>query len=134
MEPREFRVTFYYGHAEPGTAVDKPVVSFLSQLRETQPVLEKLVVAGLNKIRSAAYHREPLTKLVDSASDIYELRVGNRDIARVFFFFHARQEIVVTNGYVKKAQKSDREQIDRAIRCKRDWEQRFPLGNDPRRR
>jgi Phage derived protein Gp49-like (DUF891) len=36
--------------------------------------------------------------------DIFELRIGDKNIARVFFFFQQGQEIIMTNGYVKKQQ------------------------------
>ena len=55
-----------------------------------------------------------------------ELRVGRANIARVFFFFRPNREIVVTNGYVKKAQKLDPEEIVRAERYKAYWERRYP--------
>jgi hypothetical protein len=54
---------------------------------------------------------------------ILELRVGNRDIARVFFF-QPGQQIICTNGYVKKSQKLDPRELARARRYKADWEQK----------
>jgi hypothetical protein len=51
---------------------------------------------------------------------------GRTDIARVFFFFRPNQEIVCTNGYVKKTQKLDPSELAKAERYKADWEQRHP--------
>jgi len=41
--------------------------------------------------------------------------VGKTNIARVFFF-QPGQEIIVTNGYVKKRQKLDQDELQRAQR------------------
>jgi hypothetical protein len=116
----EFRVTFYRTEQ-----ADAPLVGFLEHLRQTQPSLHRLVTAGLTKLRQSDYHGPPLTKQVDEELGILELRVGRTDIARVFFFFQPGREIVCTNGYVKKAQKVDVNELDRARRYKADWERRY---------
>jgi phage-related protein len=120
----EFRVTFY--RAANG---ETPLVTFLDDLRRRQPTLHRLVAAGLIKLRTSDYHGPPLTARVD-ARGIFELRVGSTDIARVFYFFRPGQEIVCTNGYVKKAQKLDTDELDRAKRYKTDWETRHHGSTD----
>jgi len=52
--------------------------------------------------------------------------VGHANIARAFFFFQRGQAIIVTNGYVKKRQKVDPAELQKARDYKRDWEARFP--------
>ncbi|HEY7035208.1 MAG TPA: type II toxin-antitoxin system RelE/ParE family toxin [Thermomicrobiales bacterium] len=106
----EFRIAFY--RAANGEA---PIVTFLDDLRRRQPALHRLVIAGLGELRSSDYHGPPLTTRID-ASGIFELRAGSTDAARVFFFFQPAQEIVCTNGYVKKTQKLDTGELDRARR------------------
>jgi hypothetical protein len=54
------------------------------------------------------------------------LRVGRTDIARVFFFSRPGQEIVCTSSYVKKRQRLDRVEVERALRYQADWEARNP--------
>lgn len=98
---------------------------FLDELRARQPVLHQLVVAGLGKLARSELHGLPLTRPVAGEHNLYELRVGKTNIARVFFFYGQKQEIVVTHGYVKKQQKLDRSQVDRARICKHEWEERF---------
>ena len=56
--------------------------------------------------------------------DIFELRIGDKNIAHVFFFFRQGQEIIMTNGYVKKQQKVDTGELERARTYKKDWEER----------
>ena len=113
-----YRVTFY------STADgEQPVVDFLEDLRTTQPILHKLVVAGIAKLEESQRHGPPLTALVDSNARIYELRVGRANIARVFIFLHG-EELILTNGYVKQRQQLDRRELNRARRYKQDWESR----------
>jgi hypothetical protein len=57
---------------------------------------------------------------------LFELRVGGANIARVFFFFRPGQEITCTNGYVKKSQRLDPQEVARAARYRIDWEARHP--------
>jgi phage-related protein len=101
-----------------------PVQELLAELRRKQPVLHNLGNAGLQKLRNRQNHRRPLTTKVDSGNDIWELRVGHRDILRIFYFHAPNNRLVLTNGYVKKSQKLDQNQLDTAIRRKREWEER----------
>ena len=115
----QFSVRFYYG-------VDgyKPVITFLEDLRQQDRIFHKLVVAGIKKLELSERHGPPLTELVDKKYAIFELRIGDKNIARIFFFFRQGQEIILTNGYVKKQQKVDIGELERARRYKRDWEER----------
>lgn len=117
----QFTIRFYSDHAD-----QKPVATFLSDLRKKDLVLHKLVVAGIKKLEQSERHGPPLTEMVDKADDIFELRVGSANIARCFFFFRKGREIIVTNGYVKKQQKADTNELQKAREYKRDWEVRFP--------
>ena len=40
------------------------------------------------------------------------------------FFFRQGREIIITNGYVKKQQKVDTRELERARMYKKDWEER----------
>ena len=117
----EYRVTFY--RTEEG---EKPVAEFVESLKGKNDALHKLVTAGIRKLKNRDNHGPPLTAPVHGSPSIMELRVGRTDIARVFFFFRPNREIVCTNGYVKKAQKLDPDEVARAERSKADWERRFP--------
>lgn len=103
---------------------NKPVLSFLEGLRKLDPTLHKLLVAGIKKLETSERHGPPLTRLVDQQDDIFELRIDDKNIARVFFFFRQGREIILTNGYVKKRQKVDTGELARARTYKHDWEQR----------
>lgn len=57
--------------------------------------------------------REPYSKFISDA--IFELRIkqGN-DIARVVYFFFAQNKAVLTNGFIKKTQKTPKNVIETA--------------------
>ncbi len=116
----QFSVIFYTD-----SAGAKPLVGFLEEIRARQPVLHRQIVQAIKRIESSDVHGPPLTELIDPTHDIYELRVGRTDIARVFFFFQPGRWMVLTNGYVKKAQKLDPRELERARRYKADWESRW---------
>jgi len=123
----QFRVTFYRREqTDSSHAGDVPILTFLSELRRTQPTLEKLLIAGFRKLSQSDLHGFPLTRPIQGEDNLYELRVGGSNIARAFFFFQPDREIVVTNGYVKKQDNADRAEVRRAIQYKRDWEERYP--------
>lgn len=67
----EYRITFY--ETERGT---RPVAEWLEVLRATDPVIEKLVVSGLEKLRNSERHGPPLTEAIDNSPGMFELRVG----------------------------------------------------------
>jgi len=64
--------------------------------------------------------REPYSKKLDEG--IYELRTKQgSDISRVFYFFMIGQKIVFTNGYIKKRQKVDKNQIELAKKYRKEY-------------
>lgn len=61
--------------------------------------------------------------------DIRELRVGFASSQyRAFYFFMAGAHIVITHGILKNMDKVPPGEIERAIRYKRDWEERLKRG------
>lgn len=53
---------------------------------------------------------------------IYELRaVFGSNITRLLYFFADNRRAIVTNGFVKKTQRTPRSEIDRAKRLREDW-------------
>lgn len=67
--------------------------------------------------------REPLVKPVEDG--IFELRTqSGNNIARVFYFFFFGRKIILTNGFIKKTQKTPRKYIEIALAYKADYVQR----------
>ena len=67
--------------------------------------------------------REPYSK--NLSDGIFELRarVGS-DITRVLYFFYVGKHIILTNGFVKKTQKTPQEEIAKAKKYRDDYIQR----------
>jgi HTH-type transcriptional regulator/antitoxin HipB len=72
----QFSVRFYYD-----ADGNRPIISFLEDLRKQDSILHKLVVAGIKKLEMSERHGPPLTELVDQKHDIFELRIGDKNIA-----------------------------------------------------
>ena len=67
--------------------------------------------------------REPYSKFLKDG--IFELRTQQgSDIARVLYFFVVGRKVILTNGFIKKTQKTPDEQIELAKKCKADYESR----------
>jgi hypothetical protein len=58
----QFIVRFYFFADE---SAERPIVTFLEELRKDAPILHKLLVAGLKKLESRDRHGPPLTEVVD---------------------------------------------------------------------
>lgn len=64
--------------------------------------------------------REPFSKHIEDG--IFEIRnkVGN-DITRIFYFFVIGQKIILTNGFIKKTQKTSKAEIALAKKYRNDY-------------
>lgn len=64
--------------------------------------------------------REPFSKHIEDG--IFEIRnkVGN-DINRIFYFFVIGQKIILTNGFIKKTQKTPKAEIALAKKYRNDY-------------
>lgn len=64
--------------------------------------------------------REPFSKHIEDG--IFEIRnkVGN-DITRIFYFFVIGQKIILTNGFIKKTQKTPKAEIALAKKYRNDY-------------
>jgi len=55
-------------------------------------------------------------------TDLYEIRVSfGNNIFRIFCFFDKDRLVIVFNGFQKKTQKTPRNEIDRAVRLKKEY-------------
>jgi len=67
--------------------------------------------------------REPYSKHIKNG--VFELRVKfSNDIARIFYFFFVGEKIILTNGFIKKTQKTPTGEIEKALKYKKDYERR----------
>ncbi len=65
-------------------------------------------------------------RLVDKHEKLYEFKPKHD---RFFSFFHEGKKIIITHAYHKKTQKVDGQELARAIKYKRDYEQRVKEGS-----
>ena len=67
--------------------------------------------------------REPFTKSLNDG--IFELRaISGSNITRSLLFFYINKKIIITNGFVKKSQKTPRNEIELAKKYKKDYFER----------
>jgi phage-related protein len=54
---------------------------------------------------------------------LYEIRIqlGN-DIFRIFCFFDSGKLIIIANGFQKKTQKTPKQEIEKALKIKQEYE------------
>ncbi len=67
--------------------------------------------------------REPYSKALGDG--IFEVRARQgSDISRILYFFVVGQKIILTNGFVKKTQKTPTHEIERAKRYREEYRMR----------
>ncbi len=109
----KFEVNFY--KQENG---DCPVKQFLDSLDNKMKAkilkMIKLLQQNGNELR------EPYSKFLGDG--IFELRVKQAtDITRILYFFVIGNKIILTNGFVKKTQKTPQSEIDLAKKYRDDF-------------
>ena len=113
----KFIVEFYETENE-----NIPVEEFLKML----DVKMRAKLLGIIKILQEKGNRlrEPYSKHLDDG--IFELRgkVGS-DISRVLYFFYYNKKIILTNGFIKKTQKTPKTEIDKAKKYRSDYLERI---------
>lgn len=113
-------------------------VEYYKKENGTIPVLEYLL--SLNpKMRAKAFSeiellekhginlKEPYAKPIkgEKYKDIFELRIKfSSDISRIFYFTFKHNTFVLLHGFTKKADKTPKAELDRAVKYKNDYERR----------
>ena len=96
----EFEIEFFKD--EKGNS---PVEQFLLGLVTTNKELFNKASKGINKLRNRTYHKEPLSKHIESG--LWELRIkSGNDILRIFYTFEKGQVIIMLHVFIKKRQKT----------------------------
>ncbi len=91
------------------------------------PLKAQIKLAALVKLiaEEGKIYDEGKYRIVDRQEKIYEFK----PLAYRFFnFFHEGGKIIITNGYMKKSQKLDRDELKKAIRIKNDYIDRVRRG------
>ena len=107
------------------------IVEFFEKSDGTYPAEEFILSQDL-KMKSRLYRtlavletdgnniREPYSKFLGDG--IYEVRVqqGN-NIARVLYFFVVNRKIILTNGFIKKSQKTPKSEINKSKKFRSEY-------------
>lgn len=101
---------------------ERPVEDFLNSLdikmRSKLLMVLKVLQEKGNQLR------EPYSKHLEDG--IFEVRgkIGS-DISRVLYFFYHGGKIILTNGFIKKTQKTPRSEITKAKEYRADYLERY---------
>jgi len=99
---------------------EKPVRNFLDSLDES---MRTKAVASLTILEEYGNTLQPYSKPIGKG--LFELRIKfASDITRIFYFFYVGDKIILTNGFVKKTQKTPPNEIARALKYKAEYEGR----------
>ncbi len=102
-----------------------PVLDYLLSLEA------KLRAKAFSEIELLEKHgfglKEPYVKALhgEKYKGLYELRVKfASDISRIFYFAYNGETFVLLHGFTKKSEKTPQNELDRALRYKKDYERR----------
>lgn len=113
---KKFKVEFY--QKENG---EQPVKDFLLSLDIKMRAKMSDMICILQE--NGNMLREPYSKHISDG--IFELRaISGSDITRVMYFFYVDQRIVLTNGFVKKKDKTPVREIEKAKKFRKDYLER----------
>ena len=114
-----------------GEVMKKFVIEFYVKKDGKIPV-EKFIISQNRKMKARILRfleilqekgnhlREPYSKHIEDG--IFELRIkSGTDISRLLYFFYYEGKIVVTNGFIKKSQKTPKKEIETAKRYREDY-------------
>ncbi|HUD11336.1 MAG TPA: type II toxin-antitoxin system RelE/ParE family toxin [Candidatus Saccharimonadia bacterium] len=99
-----------------------PAEEFLNEIWESQPKLAKHTMSNLKKLEDSERHGPPVTKHL--GDNLFEVRTGSINIARIFFSYGADQTIVLLSGFVKKSSSTPQKYLDIAYKLRDEFEQR----------
>ena len=110
---QEFEIFFY--DKPDGT---EPVKEFLDSL-DVKMRAKMLRTIGLLEANGTEL-REPYSKSLEDG--IFELRAKvSSDISRVLYFFVVGRKIILTNGFIKKTQRTPAAEIEKAKRYRKEY-------------
>ncbi len=113
---QDFEIEFY--KTETG---EIPVNNFLSDLEKTDDKMLAKIMREISLLKQNGNElREPHTKPLKKG--LFELRAkqGN-NISRIIYFFFVGKKIILTNGFIKKTQKTPTKEIKLAEKYKDDY-------------
>lgn len=106
---------------------DIPIKDFLDSLDDKMRAKAVGIIIRLEKYGNAL--TEPYSKHLDDG--IFELRVKqSNNISRILYFFRVGKKIILTNGFIKKTQKTPKKEIDLAKKYRKIYLEREALNHE----
>ena len=95
-----------------------PVSLFLDEL---SPKMQAKLIKEIGLLKkNGPQLGEPYSKFLNDG--IYELRCQTEgNISRIFYFFISGKKVIMTNGFVKKSEKTPPNELEKAIRYRQDY-------------
>lgn len=117
----EFQIIFYKDKRG-----NSPIKEFILELGRNNRILAAKTRQGIEKLRNRVYHREPLSKHIES--ELWELRIkAGNDILRIIYTFAKGQIIILLHIFIKKKNRTSIGELEMAR--KRLKEIRIQEGN-----
>ncbi|MDP4227121.1 MAG: type II toxin-antitoxin system RelE/ParE family toxin [Bacteroidota bacterium] len=75
---------------------------------------------------------ETYLKHIENTDGLFEIRVQfGSDISRIFCFFDQGKLVVLASGFQKKTQRTPKQEIEKALKIKEEYENGKKQHNDP---
>lgn len=117
----EFEIEFYKDEKN-----NKFIEKFILDLEKSNSILAVKTKQGINKLRNRFYHKEPLSKYLESG--LWELRIkAGSNILRIIYTFAKGRIIILLHIFIKKKQKTPGNELE--IARKRLREIKIKEGN-----
>ena len=90
-------------------------------VRQRQKVKDKIIWT-LDLIEQLEKVPETYLKHLEATDKLFEIRVqSGNDIFRIFCFFDKGNLVVLANGFQKKTQKTPKQEIEKALKIKKEY-------------
>lgn len=99
-----------------------------SFLKEQDPKMAMKIVRSFDLLEAFGTQlREPHSKKIKGIKDLFELRIqlGN-NICRLFYFHFGDKLVVVTSGFIKKENKTNPREIEKAVQLMNEFKAGAP--------
>lgn len=91
-------------------------------IKQKSKVQDKIIWT-LNLIEELPRVPETYLKYLEGTDGLYEIRIKlGSDIYRIFSFFDKGKLVVLANGFQKKTQKTPKQEIEKALKIKKEYE------------
>jgi phage-related protein len=99
---------------------------------EQRDKVKAKIIWTLSLIEELPRIPETYLKHIEGTDGLYEIRVQQAsDIFRIFCFFDEGRIVVLANGFQKKTQKTPKQELERALKIKEEYENERKQINNP---